>query len=182
MKKILIPFILVLVVLSGCTQIPFSFNIPSTDQYVVDTNQYLEGTIPVLFKDITFDQLQDIDSQLDRVIIDYLKIDLEAQATGTIQGEVEITVYASTTEITINDISDDTLGVASSTFTQSDTVANLTLDSSTSPAFSKIIDYINNGGRVFHIAVLVKNTLSSIDEIGIRITGGLIKGKFVIIQ
>lgn len=182
MKKILILFLLALLVLSGCTQIPFSFNIPSTGQYTIDNTEVQNlGAIPVLFKDITFNQLEEIDSQLDKVVIDYLKIVLEAQATGTIEGEVEITVYASTTEITLNDVLDDTLIVASSTFTQNNTVVILTLDSSISPAFSKIIDYINNGGRVFHIAVLVENTLSGIDEIGIRITGGLIKGKFVII-
>ncbi|MDK2886003.1 MAG: hypothetical protein PWP54_561 [Thermosipho sp. (in: thermotogales)] len=180
MKKILISLILVLVVLFGCTQIPFSFNIPASEQYTLDIGQY--GNLPVLFKDILFDQLQSIDDQLNRVTVDYLRIELEAQATGTIVGDVDITVYASTTEITLDDLSNNELIVATSTFTNASSTASIVLDSSTSQAFKNIIDYINGGGRAFHIAILVQNNISGIEELGIRITGGVIKGKFILIQ
>jgi len=175
MKKILIPFILVLMVLSGCIPIPFIFNIPSTDELFEVQNI----GISELFNDFSFDQLGEI-SELDKVTLDYLRIDLEVQATPITNrtiGDAEITVYASTTKMSTETLN-DALVVASSTF--NDSLVSLTLDSSISPAFSKIIDYINNGGRVFHIAVLIEKA-SDISEISGRIKGGVIKGKFKII-
>ncbi|SHH46817.1 hypothetical protein [Thermosipho atlanticus] len=173
-----VSLILTILILSGCTQIPFSLPIPATNQYILNVGQY--GNVPVLFKDVIFDELQGVEV-LDRVQIDQLRVDLEIQATGTIIGEVNVTVYASTTEITLNNVS-DSLVIATQTFTDTNKVVNVTLDSSQSPILREIIDYFNNGGRIFHFAIFVENIGSSIDEAGVRVTGGLLKGKFIVIQ
>jgi len=97
MKKILIPLILVLMIFSGCIPIPFIFNIPSTDELFEVQNI----GISELFNDFSFDQLGEI-SELDKVTLDYLRIDLEVQATPITNrtiGDAEITVYASTTKM-----------------------------------------------------------------------------------
>ncbi|MBO8161374.1 MAG: hypothetical protein H0Z24_07020 [Thermosipho sp. (in: Bacteria)] len=179
MKKIILLLVLSVLVLTSCTQIPFSFNIPPTSQVTLNVDTY-GGSLPVLFKDIVFDQLENVEV-FDRVILDSLRIDLELQATGTILNAIDVSIYASTTEITLSDI-DDSLKIATPTFTSTNKIVNVTLDSSTSPVLSQVIEYLNSGGRIFHIAVFVVNEASSLDEVGVRVIGGEIKGKFKIIQ
>lgn len=180
MKRLLLAILFGILILAGCTQIPFTFGIEPTEQYVLATENY--GFLPILFYDIEFDQLEDVDG-LDRVTLDSLVLDLELQATGTLLDTVEVTIYASTTAISPSDIwDDDSLKIATVSFTNEEKVVDVILDSTELPVLAEILQYINDGGRSFHIAVLVKNEFSYIEEAGVRITGGEIKGKFKIVK
>lgn len=181
MKRLLLTILFGILILTGCTQIPFTSDIKPTEQYILNT-EYV-GAVPVLFKDMAFNQLEDVDG-LDRVILDSLILDLELQATGTIINDVNVTIYASTTAISPSDIwDDDSLKIATVSFTNEEKVVDVTLDSEKLSVLAEILEYINNGGRSFHIAILViKDLVSNIEEAGIKITGGKIKGKFKIIK
>ncbi|TYB87837.1 MAG: hypothetical protein FXF54_10720 [Kosmotoga sp.] len=172
MKKVWITLILVMIVLAGCGIVTFDISIPESEEIILDTKY--AGGIPYYFDNVRIDELQKHDSKIKHAEIMQITLDLTFKATFTGVSDVDITVYASTTELQLTDVitHGEELKVFELKIEESNEPVQVTLDSKEIGAFQNIIDHVNQGGRTFYLAAKVKNLGNFIQEISMKLNGG----------
>ncbi|MFW6121708.1 MAG: hypothetical protein ACOC80_12555 [Petrotogales bacterium] len=172
MKKTWITLLLVVIVLAGCGIVTFNIPVPESDEIILDTKY--AGGIPYYFDNVRIDELQKHDSKIKHAEIIQITLDLTFKATFTGVNDVDITVYASTTELQLADVITHgaELKVFELKIEESSEPVQITLNSKEIDAFQNIIDHVNQGGRTFYLAAKVKNLGNFIQEISMKLNGG----------